>query len=151
VTMNSFAGVLANQLINTVDRLLSFFSPLLQELRSLTEASANITVSNESQESISSTSTLTTEQLALSLRVLTDSNGLEHHQIADEVGVGSTGKRRTKTRPCAICLKDNNKRRLGYGCFTCGIALCCLAKINLERDCFEHHVESICRRSDRQT
>jgi hypothetical protein len=35
MTMTLFAGVLANQLINNVDRLLSIYSPTSQELRSL--------------------------------------------------------------------------------------------------------------------
>jgi hypothetical protein len=82
MTMTSFAGVLANQLMNNVDCLLSFYSPQSQELQSLSETPVNITVSitvsNATQESISSTSTLTAEQLALSLRVLEDSNGLKH-------------------------------------------------------------------------
>jgi Transposase IS4 len=152
MTMTSFAGVLANQLINNVDRLLSFFSPMSQELRSLTETPANITVSNESQESISTTSTITEEQIALSIRVLTDSNGQEHHQIAYEIGIGRNGKKRTKTRTCSLCFKEKKIRRLvRFGCYTCGIGLCCPTNQNLDRDCFTNHVQSICRRSDRQT
>jgi hypothetical protein len=59
MTMTQFARVLANQLINNVDCILSFYSPLLQEVTSLLDAPSNIAVSNESQESISSTSTST--------------------------------------------------------------------------------------------
>jgi hypothetical protein len=152
MTMTQFASVLANQLINNVDRLLSFYSPLSQEVSSLIDAPSNITVSNASQESTSSTSTLTADKLPISLRKMEDANGTEHHQIAYEITTGSTGKRRTKTRLCVLCLRNNNKKRLvGYGCYTCGIALCCITKQNVDRDCFEEHVKSVCRRSVRQT
>jgi hypothetical protein len=52
ITMTSFAGVLANQLIKNVDHLLSIYSPTSQELQSLTTetAPAYITLSNESRE-----------------------------------------------------------------------------------------------------
>jgi hypothetical protein len=149
MTMTQFESVLANQLINNVDRLLCFYSPLSQEIRSLNYTPDNI---NASQGSTStSTSTLTADHLQLSLRQLTDANGTEHHQIAYEIGIGSTGKRRTKTRPCALCFKNINKRRLvGLGCFMCGMAFCCPTKIKQERDCFQEHVNSICRPSERQ-
>ena len=152
MTMTQFASVLANQLINNVDRILCFYSPLSQEVTSLLDAPSNITVSNESQESTSSTSKLTADQLPISLRKIADANGTEHHQIAYEITTGSTGKRRTKTRLCVLCLQNDNKKRLvGYGCYTCGYAYCCLTKQNTDRDCFEEHVKLVCRRSVRQT
>jgi hypothetical protein len=80
--MTQFASILANQLINNVDRLLSFYSPLSQEVSSLINAPSNIAVSNASQESTSSTSTLTADQLPISLREMEDVNGTEHHQTA---------------------------------------------------------------------
>jgi hypothetical protein len=151
MTMTQFSSVLANQLINNVDCLLSFYSPISQELRSIVDAPSNITVSNTTQENSSSTSTLAAEHLQLSIPHLTDANGTDHHQIAYEIGTGITGKRRTKTRPCVLCLQNNNKRRLvGFGCFTCGFALCCPTKQNQDRDCFQEHVNSVCRRSERQ-
>jgi hypothetical protein len=62
----------------------------------------------------------------LSLSVLTDANQQEHHQIAYEKTKGSKGKKRTKTRPCLLCLTQEKKRRLvGFGCYTCGLSLCC--------------------------
>jgi hypothetical protein len=153
MTMTQFAGVLANQLINNVDRILSMFNTTSQEIRSLTQTQApsDITVTNDSQGTVSTNSTLTNEQIPLSLRKLTDANGTDHHQIAYDIGTGRTGKKRTKTRPCVLCLKNDNKRRLvGFGCYTCNMAFCCHTKLNNTRDCFEEHVTSICRRSERQ-
>jgi hypothetical protein len=145
MTMTCFAGILAHQLINNVDSLLSFYSPLPQELRSLTDgaAPAVIFIVNESPES---TSTLTGDRVILSLRVLTDANQEQHHQIAYEKTTGSKGKRRTKTRPCVLCLANEKKRHLvGFGCFSCGIALCSPNASNTNRDCFLKHVQSVCR------
>ena len=151
MTMTCFAGILANQLITNVDSLLSFYSPLPQELRSLTNGTtpAVISISNQTPETAS---TITSgEMLFLSLRVLTDANQVEHHQIAYDKTTGSTGKRRTKTRPCSLCLSQENKRRLvGFGCYTCGLSLCCPSPANNDRDCFLQHVRSICRRTNRQ-
>jgi hypothetical protein len=101
--MTQFASVLANQLNNNVDCLLCFYSPLSQELSSLNDKPNNI---NASQGS-TSTLTITADHLQLSQRQPTDANGTEHHQIAYEIGIGSTGKRRTKTKPCAFCLKTS--------------------------------------------
>ncbi len=86
-----FAGILANQLMTNVDSLLSFYSPLPQELRSLTNGTtpAVISVSNQTPET---TSTITGgEKIFLSLRVLTDANQVEHHQIAYKKTTGSKG------------------------------------------------------------
>ena len=151
MTMTCFAGILAHQLINNVDSLLSFYSPLPQELRSLRDgaAPAVISIVNESPES---TSTLTGDRVILSLRVLTDANQEQHHQIAYEKTTRSKGKRRTKTRPCVLCLANEKKRHLvGFGCFSCGIALCSPNASNTNRDCFLKHVQSVCWRSNRQT
>jgi hypothetical protein len=86
MTMTQFASILANQLINNADLLLSVYSPLLQEVSSLLDAPSKISVSNAPQELISSTSTststLATDQLQISLRKTANSNRTEHHQIA---------------------------------------------------------------------
>jgi hypothetical protein len=100
-----------------------------------------------------STSTLTGgDKVVLSLRVLTDANQQEHHQISYEKITGSKGKKRTKTRPFTLCLSQEKKRRLvGFGCYTCGISLCCPNAANANRDCFLHHVRSFCRWTNRNT
>ena len=152
MTIINFAGFLAHQLISNVDSLLSLYSPTPQELRSLLADSlgAPNSVSILTPES---TSTLTGgDNVVLSLRVLTDANQQEHHQIAYEKTTGSKGKKRTKTRPCTLCLSQEKKRRLvGFGCYTCGISLCCPNAANADRDCFLQHVRSICRRTNRNT
>jgi hypothetical protein len=114
MTMTKFAGVLANQLIKNVDRLLSIYSPISQEVRRLmNEPETIIATKDSSCSSTTTTSTITTtEQLQISLRQLEDTNGIIHHQIKYKIGTGCTGKRQTKARPCAICLKKNNIRRL---------------------------------------
>jgi hypothetical protein len=128
------------------------FNTASQEIRSLThtQAPSDITVTNESQGTVSTNSTLTNEQIPI-LQKLTDPNGTDHHQIAYEIGTGRTGKKRTKTRPCVLCLKNGNKRRLvGFRCYTRNMAFCCHTKLNTNRDCFEEHVTSICRPSEIQ-
>ncbi len=152
MTITTFAGILANQLITNVDSLLSFHYPLSQELRSLINGTtpAVISVSNQTPET---TSSITSgKKVFLSLRALTDANQEEHHQIAYEKTTGSKGKRQTKTRPCSLCLSQVNKRRLvGFGCFTCGLSFCCPNPTNKDRDCFLNHVRSIHRRTTRNT
>ncbi len=151
MTMINFAGYLSHQLIRYVDSLLSLYSPTPQEQRSLLAdgSKAPIYVSISTPES---TPTLTGGDNFLSLRVLTNANQQEHHQIAYEKASGSKGEKRTKTRPCALCLSREKKRRLvGFGCYTCGICLCCPYAANADRDCFLQHVRSICQRANRNT
>jgi len=144
MTIFNFAGVMAHQLICNVDLLLSLYSPTSQELRSL------LSISITTPET---TSTLTEgDKVVLSLRVLTDANQQEHHHIAYEKTTGSKGKKRTKTRPCSLCLTQEKKRRLvGFGCYTCGLILCCPNAANIKRDCFLQHVWSICCQTNRNT
>ena len=81
MTITTFAGILANKLITNVDSHLSFYNPLSQELRSLIDGTtpAVISVSNQTPET---TSSITSgKKVFLSLRVLTDANQEEHHQI----------------------------------------------------------------------
>ena len=114
MTIINFAGFLAHQLISNVDSLLSLYSPTPQELRSLLADSlgAPNSVSILTPES---TSTLTGgDNVVLSLRVLTDANQQEHHQIAYEKTTGSKGKKRTKTRPCTLCLSQEKKTSFGW-------------------------------------
>jgi hypothetical protein len=152
MTMITFAGILAHQLICNVNSLLSLYSPMSQELRSLLADSSTApnTVSILTPES---TSTITEgDRVIISLRVLKDANQEDHHQVAFDKTTGSKGKKRTKTRPCIRCLKQDNKRRLvGFGCYTCGLALCCPNALNKDRDCFLEHVRAVCRRSNRQS
>jgi hypothetical protein len=140
------------KMTTNVDSLLSFNNPLSQELRSLIDGTtpAVIFVSNQTPETTSSITSA--KKVFLSLRVLTDANQEEHHQIAYEKTTGSKGKRQTKTRPCSLCLSQVNKRRLvGFGCFTCGLSFCCPNPTNKDRDCFLNHVRSIHRRTTRNT
>ncbi len=97
--------------------------------------SAPISVSILTPES---TSTLTGgDTVIFSLRVLTDADQQEHHQIAYEKTTGSKGKKRTETRPCALWLSWEKKCHLvGFGCYTCGISLCCPNAANTDRGCF---------------
>jgi len=89
MTIINFAGVLAHQLICNVDSLLSLQSPTSQELRSLL-SSSSIAPNSISITTPETTSTLTEgEKVILSLRVLTDANQQEHHQIAYEKTTGS--------------------------------------------------------------
>jgi hypothetical protein len=144
MTITTFAGILANQLITNVDSLLSCYNPLSQELRSLIDGTtpAVISVSNQTPEAASSITSA--KKVFLSLRVLTDANQEEHHQIAYEKTTGSKGKRWTKTRPCSLCLSQDNKCRLiGFGCFTYGLSFCCPNPTNKDRNCFLNHVRSI--------
>jgi hypothetical protein len=104
MTITSFAGFLAYQLICNVSSLLSFYNPVPQELISLgcTGTPAEVTVSYQSPESASS---LTSgDKIFLSIRALEDANQVVHHQIAYEKTVGGKGKKRTKTRSCSLCL-----------------------------------------------
>ena len=102
---------------------------------------------------LSGTSTLTGgDKVVLSLRVLTDSNQQEHQQIAYEKTTGSKVQKRTKTRPCTWCLSQEKKHHLvGFGCYTCGISLCCPNAANADQDCFLQHVRSICWWTNRNT
>ncbi len=137
MTMLNFMGILVHQL----NSLITIYRPLSQELRSLLadNSSAPISVSILTPES---TSTLKEgDKVVLLLRVLKDANQKEHHQIAYEKTKGSKGKKRTKTRPCLLCLTQEKKRRLvGFGCYTCGLILCCPNAANIKRDCFLQHV-----------
>jgi hypothetical protein len=152
MTILQFAGYLSHQLINNADYLVSLYSPISQELRALRcdTTTAPNTVSILTPES---TSTITEgDKIIISLRVLKDANQDDHHQVAFDKTTGSKGKKRTKTRPCIRCLKEDNKRRLvGFGCHTCGLALCCPNASNKDRDCFLEHVLAVCRRSNRQS
>ncbi len=147
-----YKGFLAHQLFCNVDSLLSLYSPTPQELRYLLADgnSAPISVSILTPES---TSTLIGgDKVILSPRVLIDANQQEHHQIACEKTTGSKGKKRTKTMPCALCLSQEKKCHLvGFGCYTCGISLCCPNAANADRDCFLQHVRSIYWRTNRNT
>jgi hypothetical protein len=94
MTTLNFAGILVHQLICNVDSLLSHYSPLSQELRSLLadNSSAPISVSILTPES---TSTLKEgDKVVLLLRVLKDANQKEHHQIAYEKTTESKGKKK---------------------------------------------------------
>jgi len=110
MTIINFAGILAHQLICNVDSLLSLYSPMSQELRSLLADSSTApnTVSILTPES---TSTITEgDKVIISVRVLKDANQEDHHQVAFDKTTGSKGKKRTKTRPCIRCLKEDNRR-----------------------------------------
>ena len=152
MTITSFAGFLAYQLICNVSSLLSFYNPVPQELISLgcTATPAEVTVSHLSPESASS---LTSgEKICLSIRALEDANQVVHHQMSYEKTVGGKGKKRTKTRPCSLCLSKNNNRRLvGFGCYTCNKSFCCPNGSNGGRDCFADHVRDVYRRTNRPT
>jgi hypothetical protein len=95
-------------LLINADNLVSLYSLPSQELRSiLNDVSAPNSISVETPET---TSTLTGgETIFLSLRVLIDVNQEEYHQIAYDKTMGSKGKKQTKTRPCTLCLKEENK------------------------------------------
>jgi len=133
MTIIQFSGYLAHRLIANADYLVSLYSPTSQELRSILSDSVNApdSISVETSES---TSTLTFgDNVFLSLRVLKDANRDEHHQIAFDKTMSSEEKKRTKTRPCVRCLKEESKRQLvGFGCYTCGTALCCPNASNTE-------------------
>jgi hypothetical protein len=148
----NFAGYLAYQLISNVDSLLSLYSPSPQELRSLL-ADGNDALVSVSILTPESTSTLTGgDKVIFSLRVLTDANQQEHHQIVYEKITGSKGKKRIKTRPCTLCLSQEKKHRLvGCGCYTCGINFCCPNAANTDCDCYLLHIRSICQRTNRNT
>jgi hypothetical protein len=111
MTIIQFAGYLAHQLIVNADDLVSLYSPPSQELRSiLNDVATPNAISVETPET---ESTLTGgENIFLSLRLLIDANQEEHHQIAYDKTMGSKGKKQTKTRPCTLCLKEENKRQL---------------------------------------
>ncbi len=150
MTIIQFAGYLAHQLIVIADDLVSLYSPPSQDLRSiLNDVAAPNSISVEAPEA---TSTLTGgENIFLSLRLLIDANHEEHHQIAYDKTTGSKGKKRTKTRPCTLCLKEeSNCQLVDFGCYTCGLALCCPNPLNKEWDCFLKPVQAVCRRSNRQ-
>jgi hypothetical protein len=152
MTIIQFSGYLAHQLIANVDYLVSLYSPTSQELRSILSDSVNAP-NSISVETPESTSTLTFgDNLFLSLRVLKDANQDKHHQIAFDITTSSKGKKRTKTRMCVRCIKEESKHRLvGFGCYTCGIALCCPNASNKEQDCFLDHIQAVCQRLNRQS
>jgi hypothetical protein len=107
MTMITFAGILAHQLICNVNSLLSLYSPMSQELRSLLADSSTApnTVSILTPES---TSTISEgDRVIVSPRLLKDANQEDHHQVAFDKTTGSKGKKRTKTRPCIRCLKQD--------------------------------------------
>jgi hypothetical protein len=139
MTIINFASYLSHQLICNVDSLLSLYSPTPQELSLFwLMVIVLLFLFPFSILTPESTSTLTGgDKVILSLRVLTDANQQEHHQISHERTTGRKVKKRTKTRPCVLCLSREKKRHsVGFGCYSYGISLCCPNAANADQDCF---------------
>jgi hypothetical protein len=74
-------------------------------------ADSNTAPNTVSILTLESTSTITEgDKVIISVRVLKDANQEDHHQVAFDKTTGSKGKKRTKTRPCIRCLKEDNRR-----------------------------------------
>jgi len=114
MTIINFAGILAHQLICNVDSLLSLYSPMSQELRSLLADSypAPNTVSILTPES---TSTITEgDKVIISVRVLKDANQEDHHQVAFDKTTGSKGKKRTKNKTVYSMFKGGQQASISW-------------------------------------
>ena len=153
--MERFAGYLAYQLIcksgciiNALDseRGSRVADPISADL-SLPKDILFVTSNTSSK--CSSVSGNDTIQVAL--RLLKDKAGGTHHQVSYDKCEGKNGKKYTKTRACALCLKEREERVLvKYKCLECNLPFCCIDRWNKTgTDCFALHVRSITKRSKR--
>lgn len=142
VSIQRFAGILANQLIQYANKL-----GMGNSTRFLPEDDAGFTMSVPETLTDFSSPTLTSS-LAITagknvIRSCTDSNGIVHFLVKYDVTQDPSGRKRTKMRKCKLCLERGKRRDVGQYCFSCGesYSLC-----NSEgRDCFNEHVKSIKR------
>ena len=141
ITIQRFAGILAFQLIEMAEKLQSPGSnKFLPE-----EVFLNTVTVKESSDL--SSPTLTSSLVVTSgknvIRSITDSNGLIHHLVKYDITTDPSGRKRTKTRKCKLCLEQGKRRDVGQYCFTCGESTTCCN--TMERDCFSEHVKQIKR------
>jgi hypothetical protein len=164
VGVQSFAGILANQLIK-------YAKKIGNEERFLPEESEQSTalgiIETQDQDELSSptftqntvlggankttTTVITitpTDDEKTILRCLADANGCLRYLVRYEKTRNPCGKSRTKTRKCKRCLEKNIRRDVGNYCKTCGLGVSLCNKCD-DRDCFDEHVKSI-KRTTRQ-
>jgi hypothetical protein len=143
VTIQRFAGILANQLIQFANKQGSGNAG-----RFLPEDDIGFAVSISETLTDLSSPTLTSS-LAITggknvIRSGSDANGITHFLVKYPVTQDPSGRKRTKMRKCKLCLEQGKRRDVGQYCFTCGesYSLCNTCE---SRDCFNEHVKSIKR------
>ena len=143
VTIQRFAGMLANQLIQFANKQGSGNAG-----RFLPEDDIGFAVSISETVTDLSSPTLTSS-LAITggknvIRSGSDANGITHFLVKYPVTQDPSGRKRTKMRKCKLCLEQGKRRDVGQYCFTCGesYSLCNTCE---SRDCFNEHVKSIKR------
>jgi hypothetical protein len=143
VTIQRFAGILANQLIQFANKQGSGNAG-----RFLPEDDIGFAVSISETLTDLSSPTLTSS-LAITggknvIRSGSDANGVTHFLVKYPVTQDPSGRKRTKMRKCKLCLEQGKRRDVGQYCFTCGesYSLCNTCE---SRDCFNEHVKSIKR------
>ena len=150
MSIRRFAGIVGNQLVRRACSIASktgqrFASDLTQE--GIVTAASSFDLSSTVLSSLSSGQE---QQIVIPVRSLTDANGDAHHQVLFPLTQSSNGKKYRKTRPCKLCHENNEKKLVGFYCFTCGLsaAYCCPSTFQDGRDCFLKHVERIPRRNE---
>ena len=143
VSIQRFAGILANQLIQYASKLgvghASMFLP---------EDDEPFTVRIPQEETKFSSPTLTSSIGVTAgknvLRSCSDANGILHYLVKYDVTKDPSGRKRTKMRKCKLCIEKGKRRDVGQFCATCGESFSLCNKCE-DRDCFDEHIKRIKR------
>ncbi len=142
MTMQTFAGVLGNQLIKNAAAYgrptQRFFSSLNSQLFS-PKAQDSIMLSNTTE--ISSISDDKNNTIIVPLRFIADVNGKEHHLVGYPLKTHSNGEKCTKTRGCKECHSKGIRHLVWHYCNSCGMSFSfCLSTNDCNQNCFLTHV-----------
>ncbi len=143
VSIQRFAGILANQLIQFASKMGSS-----NENRFLPEEDEGYVMTIP--ETLSSfSSPMLTSSLAITggknvIRSGSDANGITHFLVKYQVTQDPSGRKRTKMRKCKLCFEQGKRGVVGQYCFTCGESYSLCNKCE-SRDCFNEHIKSIKR------
>jgi len=143
VSIQRFAGILANQLINYASKRASgskaMFLP--EDDPQQLELNVSATVTDVSSPTISSFAVATGKSV---IRSATDANGLLHYLVKYDVTQDPSGRKRTKMRKCKLCFEAGKRRDVGQYCASCGEGYSLCNKCG-DRDCFSEHIKKIKR------
>jgi hypothetical protein len=147
ISIQRFAGMLANQLIQYGKRL-GRNSRFAEECENIIEVPSNLVAASDfSSPTLTSTLAVTAGKNVI--RTATDANRLLHYLVKYDVTQDPSGRKRTKMHKCKLCLERGKRRDVGQYCITCGESFSLCTKQD-DRDCFDEHVKAV-KRITRQT
>jgi hypothetical protein len=137
----TFAGILANQLITQAEQL--SMEPSAQ-FKDDTATLPTVSVTEKSPTSRLSSITSADMDGKLIIRQLEDVNQQLHFLVKYELTTDPSGRKRTKARQCKLChIEGRGRKDTMYYCISCGLKSSFCNDSN--RDCFKQHVAKIKR------